>query len=131
MTTYILVAAFTFLILISITGTAARLFKINRIQAEKISGLQNQLSVLCVGAVGTDERILRFEQTLNKLKEHQNTLDLGTTTQHSYDHAIRLARKGVGINLLIDSCNLSDEEAHLISRLHGTDIQNSRLDEMH
>jgi uncharacterized protein DUF2802 len=130
MTTYIIVAAFTFLALIT-TGIAMRLFKINRMQAEKIAGLQNQLSVLCVGAVGTDERILRFEQTLNKLKEHQNTLDLGTTTQHSYEHAIRLARKGVGINQLIDSCNLSDEEAHLISRLHGGDIQNSYIQEIH
>jgi hypothetical protein len=130
MTTYLIVAAITFFSLISI-GIAMRLFKINRIQAEKIAGLQNQLSVLCVGAVGTDERILRFEQTLNKLKEHQNTLDLGTTTQHSYDHAIRLARKGVGINQLIDSCNLSDEEAHLISRLHGGDIQNSHIQEIH
>jgi uncharacterized protein DUF2802 len=130
MTTYIIVTAFTFLALIT-TGIAMRLFKVNRMQAEKIAGLQNQLSVLCVGAVGTDERILRFEQTLNKLKEHQNTLDLGTTTQHSYDHAIRLARKGVGINQLIDSCNLSDEEAHLISRLHGGDIQNSHIQEIH
>jgi uncharacterized protein DUF2802 len=130
MTTYITVTAFTFLALITI-GITMRLFKINHMQAEKIAGLQNQLSVLCVGAVGTDERILRFEQTLNKLKEHQNTLDLGTTTQHSYDHAIRLARKGVGINQLIDSCNLSDEEAHLISRLHGGDIQNSHIQEIH
>lgn len=128
MTTYILIAALTLLSLI-IIGIAARLFKNNRAQAEKIAGLQNQLSVLCVGAVGTDERILRFEQTLSKLKEHQNTLDLGATSQHSYDHAIRLARKGVGINQLIDNCNLSDEEAHLISRLHGTDVQN--VQEMH
>jgi uncharacterized protein DUF2802 len=130
MTTYIIVAAFTFFALIAI-GIAARLFKINRMQAEKIAGLQNQLSVLCVGAVGTDERILRFEQTLSKLKEHQNTLDLGTTTQQSYEHAIRLARKGAGINQLIDSCNLSDEEAHLISRLHGGDIQSSHIQEIH
>lgn len=130
MTTYIIVAAFTFLGLITVSSIV-RLFKKNRMQAAKIAGLQNQLSVLCIGAVGTDERILRFEQTLNKLKEHQNTLDLGTTTQQSYEHAIRLARKGVGINQLIDSCNLSDEEAHLISRLHGGDIQNSHIQEIH
>lgn len=130
MTMLIFIAAFTILSLL-IAGISARLFKTNRAQAEKIAGLQNQLSVLCVGAVGTDERILRFEQTVNKLKEHQNTLDLGMSSQHSYDHAIRLARKGVSINQLIDNCNLSDEEAHLISRLHGTDIQKSHMQEMH
>ena len=128
MTTYIIVAALAFLGFI-IFGISAHLFKTNRLQAEKIAGLQNQLSVLCVGAVGTDERILRFEQTLTKVKEHQNTLDLGMSPQHNYEHAIRLARKGVSINQLIDNCNLSDEEAHLISRLHGTDVQN--LYEMH
>jgi hypothetical protein len=79
------------------------------------------LSALCAGAVGADNRIVKFEQVLNQLKEHQNTLDLGMSSQHSYDHAIRLARKGAGMDQLIDNCNLSDEEAHLINRLHGSD----------
>jgi hypothetical protein len=119
MTIYILMVALTMVIIFA--GVASvRLFKLNHSQAEKIAGLQNQLSILCTGAVGTDARILHFEQALTKLKERQNTLDLGMSSQHSYDHAIRLARKGVGINQIIDNCNLSDEEAHLISRLHGT-----------
>lgn len=130
MTTLTFVAALIFLSIV-ITAVSVRLFKITRQQAEKIAGLQNQLSVLCVGAVGSDERILRFEQAISKLKEHQNTLDLGMTSQHSYDHAIRLARKGVGINQLIDNCNLSDEEAHLINRLHGSELQDSSLQEVH
>lgn len=120
--TTIIITAITFISLL-VTHACYRLYKLNQLQTAKIAGLQNQLSVLCAGAVGTDERIMRFEKTLNHLKEQQNTLDLGMNTHQGqgYDHAIRLARKGAGINQLIDSCNLSDEEAHLISRLHGSE----------
>lgn len=108
-----------------VTHACYRLYKSNQLQTAKIAGLQNQLSVLCAGAVGTDERIMHFERTLNHLKEQQNTLDLGINAHQGqgYDHAIRLARKGAGIEQLIDRCNLSDEEAHLINHLHGSEHQ--------
>lgn len=96
-----------------------RLLKLYKLQSEHIRMLQNQLSALCEGAAGTDDRILRFEQTLSRIRDHQHAIDLSTNSQPAYDHAIRLARKGAGIEQLIDNCNLSDEEAHLISRLHG------------
>lgn len=107
--------------IIAIT-TSFRLLDLNKEQANSISSLQNQLSALCAGAVGSDKKVIKFEQTLNQLKEHQNTLDLGMSSQQqNYDHAIRLARKGAGMDQLIDNCNLSDEEAHLINRLHGSE----------
>ena len=49
----------------------------------------------------------------------QGSLTSAVAPQHNYDHAIRLAKKGVASNQLIDSCNLSEEEAHLIKRMHG------------
>ena len=95
------------------------LLKLYKIQSARIHGLQTQLAALVEGAAGTDDRILRFEQTLSKIRDHQHAIDLNANSQPAYDHAIRLARKGAGINQLIDNCNLSDEEAHLINRLHG------------
>jgi len=122
-TTIIITAMIMISLFVSRVGY--HLFKLNQLQTEKIAGLQNQLSVLCAGAVGTDNRIMQFEKTMHNLKEQQNTLDLGMNSHQgqAYDHAIRLARKGAGIEQLIDSCNLSDEEAHLIRRLHGSDHQ--------
>jgi len=125
MTTFIIVAAMTVISLL-VTHAYYRLYKLNQQQTAKIAGLQNQLSVLCAGAVGTDERIMRFERTLHHLKEQQNTLDIGMNNQQGYDHAIRLARKGADVNQLIDNCNLSDEEAHLINRLHGSHYQGAK-----
>tara|TARA_R110000772_G_scaffold68969_2_gene152629 strand:+ start:158 stop:547 length:390 start_codon:yes stop_codon:yes gene_type:complete len=122
MTTLIIVIAMTIISLL-VTHACYRLYKLNQQQTAKIASLQNQLAVLCAGAVGTDERIIRFEQTLHQLKEQQHTLDLRNNTQQGYDHAIRLARKGASITQLIDNCNLSDEEAHLISRLHSKEHQ--------
>ena len=105
MTTLIIITSIIVLAGLIIASTSYRLFMLNQQQTVKIADLQNQLSALCAGAVGTDNRIVKFEQTLNQIKEHQNTLDLGMSGQHSYDHAIRLARKGVGMNQLIDNCN--------------------------
>ncbi len=122
MTTIIIVMAVAIITLL-VTHVCYRLYKLNQFQTAKIASLQNQLAILSAGAVGTDERIIRFEQTLHQLKEQQHTLDIGMNTQQGYDHAIRLARKGASISQLIDNCNLSDEEAHLISRLHSRDHQ--------
>jgi len=123
-TTTMIIAAVVALITLVVATTSYRLFKLNRMQTAKIAGLQSQLSILCAGAVGTDDRIHQFEKTLSTLQERHNTLSLGTTSSpQSYEHAIRLARKGVAIEQLIDNCNLSDEEAHLISRLHGSEDQ--------
>jgi hypothetical protein len=103
-----------------VLGLAAfHLLKLYQQQTVRIHALQGQLAALCEGAAGTDERILRFEQTLGKIRDHQHAIDLVANSQPAYDHAIRLARKGAGIEQLIDNCNLSDEEAHLINRLHG------------
>ncbi|MBE9525788.1 MAG: DUF2802 domain-containing protein [Proteobacteria bacterium] len=121
--TLLLIAASSLFLTLIVATASYRLYKLNQAQAKSISSLQNQLSTLCAGAVGTDERILKFNLLLNQLKESQNTLSMSVPAQHNYDHAIRLARKGVDIDQLIDNCNLSDEEAHLINRLHGSDDQ--------
>ena len=99
--------------------TSYRLFRTSRAQTIQITALQQQLSALCSAAVGSDERVVRFEQTLAALRENQNTLSSGHVAHQRYEHAIRLARKGVDSEQLRDNCNLSDEEALLIARLHG------------
>jgi L-asparaginase II len=124
--TYLLIAASSILCILVMAYSLYRLNKINLSQTEKIAGLQSQLAILCSGAVGTDEKINRFEQALSQLKEYQNTLDLGMTHQPGYDHAIRLAKKGVNISQLIENCNLSHEEAHLISRMHGAQLHTKK-----
>ena len=91
-----------------------------RRQSQYIIDLQNQLSVLSSGSVSVDEKLIQLEQTLTKLKEQQGQLSSSIAPQHNYDHAIRLAKKGVASTQLIDNCNLSDEEAHLIKRIHGS-----------
>lgn len=96
-----------------------RLLKLYQLQTKRIHDIQNQITALCSGAAGTDDRIHKFEQTLSKLRDHQRSLDLSANNQPGYDHAIRLAKKGADIQQLINNCNLSDEEAHLITTLHG------------
>lgn len=118
MTVY-LIAIIAGLALIGIYSLFYQQQKRHQYQLEKIVDLQNQLSILTVGAVSVDERVLKFERALAKLKEQQGSLNFGAVPQQNYDHAIRLAKKGVAIDQLIDNCNLTDEEAHLIERMYG------------
>ncbi len=128
MTSLILTSMLTLVTITVVSITTFRAFALFQKQANKITALQNQLAALSAGAVGLDKRVLQFEQALNKMKEHQNTIDVGIAPTHNYEQAIRLARKGMNTTQLIDNCDLSTEEAHLISRLHGAaEKKNSAL----
>ena len=94
-------------------------YKQQQRQSQHILDLQYQLTVLSSGSVSVDEKLIQLDRALSKLKEQQGQLSSSIAPQHNYDHAIRLAKKGVASNQLIDNCNLSDEEAHLIKRMHG------------
>ncbi|MDX1572869.1 MAG: DUF2802 domain-containing protein [Methylophaga sp.] len=104
-----------------------RFYRLYKIQSAQIIALEQQLAGLCAAAVGADERVVKFEQMLNKLREQQNTVNMGSGRQQGYEHAIRLARKGVSVDQIVDNCNLSDEEARLISRLHGLQTRGGEL----
>ncbi len=127
MTSLIFTSILTAFTVIVVIVTAFRAFNLFLQQSKKISAQQNQIAALSAGAVGLDKRVLQFEQALNKMKEHQNTIDVGIAPTHNYEQAVRLARKGMDSNQLMDNCNLSAEEAHLISRLHGAETNSSSL----
>ena len=122
-----LIYSFLGLSLLLVALMMLRFYRLHKAQSAQIIALEQQLAGLCAAAVGADERVVKFEQMLNKLREQQNTIDLGTARQHGYEHAIRLARKGVSVDQIVDSCNLSDEEARLISRLHGLQPRGGEL----
>ena len=70
--TLLLIAASSLFLTLIVASVSYRLYKLNQAQEKSISSLQNQLSTLCAGAVGTDDRILQFSLLLNQLKESQN-----------------------------------------------------------
>ncbi len=127
MTSLVFTALFTVFTVMVVIVTAFRTFNLFIQQSKKIKAQQNQIAALSAGAVGLDKRVLQFEQALNKMKEHQNTIDVGISPTHNYEQAARLARKGMDSNQLMDNCNLSAEEAHLITRLHGGGEAKSHL----
>lgn len=110
------------IITIVIAALAVKQYRHNQTLVNRITDLQNQLTILTSGAVGIDQRVINFERALLQLKEQQSSLSQTTAPQHNYDHAIRLAQKGVDMGQLIDTCNLTDEEAHLIERMHGASL---------
>ena len=104
---------------ITVSYTIYRLYQANKAHIAQITDIQNQLTILTSGTVGTDERLFEFERKLVALTEKQSDLGSGLPSRHNYDQAIRLAKKGAAISQLIDNCNLTDEEAHLITKMYG------------
>jgi hypothetical protein len=105
---------------------AFKQYQYNKRLVSQISDLQSQLTILTSGAVGIDQRLSQFESTLKTLQERQMSLSQAIAPQNDYDHAIRLAQKGVDVGQLIDTCNLTDEEAHIIERMHGAGLNKAR-----
>jgi len=117
--TTLLIAITSIIIALLLAAVCYRQHQRQQAQLALINDLQNQLSVLTAGTVHTDEQMLTFARTISKLKEQHGNLTSSVAPQHNYEHAIRLAKKGAARSQLVDTCNLSDEEAHLIERMHG------------
>ena len=92
-----------------------------------IAGLQRQrdldaqgISGLTLGAVGLDRRVARLEGRERVLAERQETYELQRADEQPYAQAIRLVQQGASAARLVQELELSESEADLIVRLHGS-----------
>jgi hypothetical protein len=81
--------------------------------------LNNDIRALTAGAAGITEHVGRLEQQLRRVSERQNSMDLRDSGAQSYDYAMRLARRGAGVDELVKQCGLIREEAELLVRMYG------------
>ncbi|MDX1252208.1 MAG: DUF2802 domain-containing protein [Gammaproteobacteria bacterium] len=95
-----------------------RLSAHDRQRNAELQTLQNDLRVLCAGAVGVGDHVARVEQQLRRLAERQDQLDLRDPATQSYRHAIKLAQKGANVEELMSASGLVRGEAELLMRLY-------------
>jgi hypothetical protein len=95
--------------------------------ARELRQLQAALNVVLAGATGQDRRAGHFDQRLQQMQRIQadllrrlNDLDENQRTARPYDQAIRLVRQGASVERLVEELGLSQSEAELLIRLHGT-----------
>lgn len=89
-----------------------------QLNAEKIALLREDISALYSGAVGIGKRLTNIERRLRLVNHRQDKFELRDIDQASYDHAVRMVKKGADIMELVDSCGISKGEAELIKLLN-------------
>lgn len=90
---------------------------------QRLQGLEQVLSGLSTSAGAVEQRLTALENRaaqIDQLKARQDDLENQQEHDHPYAHAIRLVRQGASARRLIDELYLSENEAELIVRLHGT-----------
>lgn len=81
--------------------------------------LAEQLKALTAGALGQGERLNRLEEDLGRLRHRLDTVaSQETGGGPAFAQAIRLARRGVGVEEVMETCGLSRMEAELVVTLH-------------
>ena len=90
---------------------------------ERLASVEQTLVILSTSSKAADQRLSQLEHReaqIEQLKARQEDLENQQEQDHPYAHAIRLVRQGASARRLIDELYLSESEANLIVRLHGS-----------
>lgn len=128
MDTYLLLSS-TFLVFLLILGLffyikdrnfKRHLGKLATIDNKKLESIQQDLSALCAGGLGVDERIGKMERRIRELVERVEELETNDAFENlqEFQQAIELAKKGADVAEIVEQCHLTSDEAALLIRLH-------------
>ncbi|MBQ0725180.1 MAG: DUF2802 domain-containing protein [Cycloclasticus sp.] len=94
--------------------------KFAAIDSKKLESIQQDLSALCAGGLGVDERIGKIERRIRELVERVEELETNDAFENlqEFQQAIELAKKGADVAEIVEKCHLTTDEAALLIRLH-------------
>jgi hypothetical protein len=114
-------AACNVLLIMLVLSIAGSVRREQRRQREVIHTVRQDLNALCSGASGVGLRLDRIDQRLRRLFERQDQLEMREPDTRSYDRAIKLLRRGKGVEEVMSICVLKRAEVELLAQLHGAD----------
>lgn len=87
---------------------------------KKIEAIQHDVSALCSGARGVDERVGGNEKRVRGLLNRLEDLEESDPSGHiqEFQEATKLAQEGAAAEEIVEKCNLTIDEAGLLVRLH-------------
>lgn len=85
---------------------------------EALRSLKDDMHTVLDGSISMEEYKRNTEQQLQRLADRQQQIDYRDPVSPTYNHAIKLAQKGVSIDELMAVCGLVRGEAELLIRLH-------------
>lgn len=65
------------------------------------------------------ERLIQAERTIADLEKKTDDFDDQQRNDHPYSTAIKLVKNGARVEDLVEQCNVTQDEAELLVRLHG------------
>jgi len=92
--------------------------------AEITHGLNNDFRNLYTSAQATDERITAINEHISLIIEKisSNIPQTEQPSNHPYGQAIQKVRSGASVSELMQTAGLSQDEAALLIRLHGSKV---------
>lgn len=92
---------------------------------EKLNIIQNDISALCAGALGADERVSANTKRIRILLDRLDELEEGGAQGHiqAFQEATKLAQSGASVEEIIEKCNLTIDEADLLIRLYTSSLE--------
>lgn len=88
--------------------------------AEIVHGLNNDFRDFYTTALALDERMATTDQQLLALAEKISNIQQIEPSNHPYSMAIQKVRSGASVSELMQTAGLSQDEAALLIRLHGS-----------
>ncbi|HFD80851.1 MAG TPA: DUF2802 domain-containing protein [Gammaproteobacteria bacterium] len=85
-----------------------------RLDRQRLQQLEQEVGALCSASAGAGDHVLRLEQQVHRIVERQNSLELRTSSEPSYNQASQLIDKGADVDQLVGSCGLTRGEAELL-----------------
>jgi len=88
--------------------------------AEIVHGYNNDIRELYAAALTVDERITATDGQISSLSAKVSDFQQHEPSNHPYSEAIQKARSGASVSELMQNSGLSQDEAALLIRLHGS-----------
>jgi len=116
---FLLLVAMAFLVLkqrLLMKGLEQRVNEV----CNKFEVIQNDVSALCAGGLGVDERVGGLERRVRTMVERLDDLEGSDAFEHlqEFQGAIELAQQGAEPSEIVEKCQLTLDEAELLIRLH-------------
>ena len=91
-----------------------------QVLTEIVHGNNNDIRELYTTALTVDERTVAIDEKLSVLSEKISAYPQNEPSNHPYSLAIQKVRSGASVNELMQTSGLSQDEATLLIRLHGS-----------
>jgi uncharacterized membrane protein YccC len=94
-----------------------------QVLADVVHGHNDDIADLCAAALAADERMTATDEQISVLCAKISDYQHNEPSTHPYSLAIQKVRSGASVSELMQNSGLSQDEATLLIRLHGSKAQ--------